>query len=1476
MSTGLAIGLSLLTGALAARGGEFPRQLLSNSDFEHARAGSAWPDDWPHGGGARWLAEGGNHFLRLEVTSSGRTANVNRNVQLEPEWGTLRLSCRARFREIVPGKEGWHDGRIAMSFLDAGGKRVGPWPNVLHWSGSSTGWLEESRDFVIPEGATQLGLSLALYSVERGTLDLDDVQLSVLRPRPKPEDLPLPDAWKPALAPSPLEQGPVRETLCLNGAWQFRPMGLAPGEPATVTAAILQTAPPVPATPGWGWTKLPAAWPETFADAHQPLVPEFWLLKKPLRDVAAYWYRRTVEIPRSWGGRRILLGFDMPQTQVSVLVDRAPAGTVRWPSGQVDLTSLVKPGHSATLTLFVTAEPFDAEQLSAAREDLITKSKADVRFRGLCGDILLTAEPLGPRLARAEFQPSVRRQRLGLRLKLADAARRRVKIRFSATLQDQPEIRWTSPLQTADPDGQMELAVPWLAKQLWDLDAPRLYEAHLELLDARGKLLDEVHRRLGFREIWIEGRDLMLNGAPIHWRALNFSNLTTNLGLASKPQCAATLRRMRRLGFNFAILSNYGFTPGETASFGGLLDAADEQGFLLSFSLPHPFQSGGNFNLRFGSTPAWQKLTEYCIATAEGHPCVLAYAMSHNTLGYHGDQNPAKIDGRYEPRPPKPDAKRPAAAQAEAFVRQRDPTRLVYHHQSGNMGQWHTVNIYLNWAPAQERMEWLSHWADAGVKPVFFVEWGLPHQASWGRHRVGPFIWRNKVNSEPLAVEYGAAIFGDSAYALTADEERHIDTYERVYARGQPFHISQVLGDYFNEAREHNFVEVKSAFTERVWPALRTWGISALLPWDQSEVARRRPATRPLQPVPFQEPPETWNTPGVHPDMLGGQADYFRAGDPGRFEGSSLGTTFLHINADVLLWIAGSPDRFTEQSHLFRPGQTVRKQLIVLNDTRGPLKGRLAARVQLGQQPVGTLDQEVEVPPGGQRRVPWEFSLPAGAAGNGSMEATLRWGDREAPADPWAFEVLPAAEPPRGLSGVVLWDPKGLTAKELSRLGIEVPRASGALAEDTRALLVGREALTVDGELPEVGPLLARGGRVVVFEQTEPVLSRRLGFRTNAPSLRNVFLRTAHPILAGLGKSQLHDWCGDATLLPDRFTLPDFEATDPKVDWLGFRNPRVWKWGNAGQLASVVPEKPQTGDFLSLVDGGFDLQYSPLLLARTGGGQIVFCQLDVTGRSQPDPAADRLLANLVGWAGEPAGRNAVRPPAVPPAHYVGDTATLEFLRSLGAQLAPAASLAQALAQPGTTVAAGAADPAELRRALAALHRVPSALVLLWPTAAALEAFGPALEVRPQNITHTLFRADDAAQPWLAGVGPAELHFRGRTSLPGVFPRQGWSLETGVVAAMRLGQSQLVFCQIDPRQFDYTQPDKIYLKLTRNRSCTLLARVLANSGVALAGNLETSWRAPATADPAAGPGRWLHSFYLDAPVGEDDPYRYNRW
>jgi len=617
----------------------------------------------------------------------------------------------------------------------------------------------------------------------------------------------------------------------------------------------------------------------------------------------------------------------------------------------------------------------------------------------------------------------------------------------------------------------------------------------------------------------------------------------------------------------------------------------------------------------------------------------------------------------------------------------------------------------------------------------------------------------------------------------------------------------------------------------------------------------------------FTEPAVAWNTPGIHPDRVSTEGDYFNAGDADDFEASSIGQTYRRVNADVLLWIAGrsmvggGPERFTEQSHQFRPGQTLRKQLIVLNDTRGPLKGRLVADVRLAEKTRVLFDQPIEVPAGGQRRVAFSCELPADAAGTYHINARLHYGDKMLRTDHFAFEVLLPVPPPQDVPDVVLWDPKGLTAKELRRLGVKVAAVTGSVPTSAKGLLVGREAISLDGALPDVGPLLARGGRVVVFEQTEQALSRRLGFRTNAPSLRTTFHRTFHPIVQGLGNTQLRDWTGDATLLPDRFTLPDFEEHDPKVDWLGFQNTRAWKWGNGGQVASVVIEKPQTGDFLTLVDGGFDLQYAALMVARIGNGQMAFCQLDVTGRSQPDPAADRLVGNLVQWAGwvSPVPWT---PQPIKPAAFVGDAATLKFLRSLGAELVASDTPPPPAGASIEVGAAGQSAPQRMR-------------VLLFQDAASLAKLDGHFETRPENLTHTVLPASNMPTPWLDGIGPAELHFRGRTPLLGVFPQYGWALSTGLLAHTNRGTTSLVFCQIDPRQFDYQQPGKIYLKLTHNRTCTLLSRLLANCGVPMTSRLADYWKEPPPPTDANRP-RWLQSYYLDTPIAEDDPYRYNRW
>ena len=40
-----------------------------------------------------------------------------------------------------------------------------------------------------------------------------------------------------------------------------------------------------------------------------------------------------------------------------------------------------------------------------------------------------------------------------------------------------------------------------------------------------------------------------------------------------------------------------------------------------------------------------------------------------------------------------------------------DPSRIVYHHASGNLGSMHPINFYPNFVPIQELSDWFGHWA---------------------------------------------------------------------------------------------------------------------------------------------------------------------------------------------------------------------------------------------------------------------------------------------------------------------------------------------------------------------------------------------------------------------------------------------------------------------------------------------------------------------------------------------------------------------------------------------------------------------------------------------------------------------------------------------------------------------------------------------------------------------------------------------
>jgi beta-galactosidase len=411
-------------------------------------------------------------------------------------------------------------------------------------------------------------------------------------------------------------------------------------------------------------------------------------------------------------------------------------------------------------------------------------------------------------------------------------------------------------------------------------------------------------------------------------------------------------------------------------------------------------------------------------------------------------------------------------------------------------------------------------------------------------------------------------------------------------------------------------------------------------------------------------------------------------------------------------------------------------------------------------------------------------------------------------------------------------------------------------------LIVGKDALTAGGPGPDISRV-RDGLKVIVLEQTAKVLEQRFGFRVTEYGLRQVFPRVPdHPLLAGLKAEQLHDWHGEATILPPRLEYKLRPQHGPTVQWCGIDVARAWRCGCRGNVASVLIEKPARGDFLTILEAGFGLQYSPLLEYHEGKGMVLFCQMDVTGRTESDPAADRLTHNLIRYV------SAWKPLPSRYAFYVGDAAGKSHLEATG--LSPGDYTKDKLSSDSVLIVGpgGAKKLAADAAAIGAWLDSGGNLLAIGLDEAEAKVFLPKVAIKKQEHIATYFEAA-GMKSLLLGVGPADVHNHDPRDLPLV---SGGAMVIGNGILARAEKANIVFCQLVPWQFEHQK--QINLKRTFRRATCLVTRLAANMGASPSTPLLARFHSPVAATKAEQ--RWLEGFYLDVPEEWDDPYRFFRW
>ena len=1271
------------------------------------------------------------------------------------------------------------------------------------------------------------------------------------------QDAPLPSGVKAVwdMSKAHRDTTPTRERVCINGLWRWQP---AKADATSVPAA------------DWGFFKVPGCWPGITdyiqKDCQTVFAHPSWR-NVDVAGISSAWYQREIVVPKEWSDRRITLYAEYVNSSAAVFLDGKEIGTILFPAGELDLTAACRPGTKQLLTLRVKALPLREVMVAYIDTGTARQVRGSVARRGLCGNVYLIGAPKGARITGVMADTSVRKWEITVRAAL-DQLQPGEKYRLNAKVSDGERTvkEFTSePFGAADLAGGREsFTAAWKPEKLWDIHTPgNVYSMQVSLTDAAGQVLDVfTPERFGFREFWIDGRDFYLNGTRIFLSAIQLVNAQAGAAWATYDAMCESLKRLKSFGINYIYMGNYGCNPGEHLTFAEMLRAADDMGMLVGLSQPH-------FSAYDWKSPDADQKNGYAhhaafyVGVAGNHPSVVFYVTSHNSCGYVGDEDPDLIDGVQSPSSRSMEnVKR--ALRAEAIIRGFDPTRIVYHHAGGNIGAMDTMNFYINWAPIQEMDDWFEHWATVGKKPVFTCEFGVPYTWDWAMYR-GWYNGRRVFGSaiapwEFCLAEWDAQMLGDPAYRISEKEKENLRWEAEKFRAGETWHrwdYPNRLSGPFDER-----YPVMAMYLVDNWRAFRTWGMSAIGPsefggyWEvRKGVNRGR-----------QELKVDWENlqrPGLSPDYIEARFETMdTAFAPTDWVATPAAEALYRNNMPLLAYIAGKPAAFTSKDHNFLPGETVEKQAVIINNSRETVSCDCSWSLSLPTAAKGS--KQITLPTGNQERIPLTFALPADLApGAYQIALTAKFSTGETQADTFVLDVLPAAAPANVKTKLALFDPMGETAKLLKGLGVDAaPVAADADLAGYDVLIVGKGALTPTGAAPDVSRV-RDGLKVIVFEQTAETLEQRFGFRTVEYGLRWVFPRmSGHPLLAGLREENLRNWRGASTLLPPRLTYPEHNGYGGLVRWCDLLVTRVWRCGNRGNVASALVEKPGRGNFLPILDGGFSLQYSPLMEYREGAGLALFCQMDVTGRTENDPAAEALARNILEYAA------AWKPLPARKAVYVGEAAGRSWLEAAG--IAPEAYRGGQLSADEVLIVGpggGAGLKADAAAISAWLKAGGQALAIALDEQEA-GAFLPG-DVRMKKSEHiAAYFVPFAAGSLMAGAGPADVHSREPRQIPlvsgGATPFGDGVLASGDTA-------KIVFSQLAPWQYDVKQQN---LKRTFRHVSFLTSRLLGNMGVSGATPLLDRFHHPVGAEKDEK--RFLDGFYLDKPAEWDDPYRFFRW